>query len=159
MNPAGPAWCAKFQTSTSLDDLIEPFRGNCERFIAEIKSAGGKVDISATYRPSERAYLMHYAGLIVWSKQDPALIPPMEGVDIQWDLGTPEATHAAAGAMVTAYGIKYPAALASRHTQRLAIDCTISGFHLTGQALWDMGKSFGVIKLVSDPPHWSRDGH
>ena len=25
--------------------------------------------------------------------------------------------------------------------------------------LIQVGKTFGVIKLVSDPPHWSDDGH
>ena len=30
---------------------------------------------------------------------------------------------------------------------------------LANPALIEAGKSFGVIKLVSDPPHWSDDGH
>jgi hypothetical protein len=26
-------------------------------------------------------------------------------------------------------------------------------------SLQQVGQSYGVIKLVSDPPHWSTDGH
>ncbi len=83
----------------------------------------------------------------------------MAGVDIQWDLGTPELSIAAAEAMVRGYGIAYPAALVSQHTRRLAIDMSIVGHPLSGQALWDLGKTYGIIKLVSDGPHWSNNGH
>jgi hypothetical protein len=81
--------------------------------------------------------------------------------------------------MMAGYQIKFPAALESRHTQRRAIDMTI-GWNGTlnirdfnGQAhaiasgpqngsnsqLIAVGATFGVIKLVTDPPHWSDDGH
>jgi hypothetical protein len=103
----------------------------------------------------------------------------MKGVDIDWvhidaagkiDLA---ASRAAARAMMQAYVIRYPAALRSRHTERRAIDMTITGFKdktvkdasghdvsLAGAAdLHGLGKTYGVIKLKSDPPHWSDDGH
>lgn len=102
---------------------------------------------------------MHYCCMIAQGKQDPACIAPMPGVDIDWGCVSPEVSKAACEAMMQGYGIVFPAALQSRHTQRLAIDMTITGFHLSGQDLWDYGKSFGVVKLVSDPPHWSSDGH
>lgn len=80
---------------------------------------------------------------------------------------------------MAAYQIAFPAALTSRHTQRRAIDMTISWkgtlkiTDFNGQAhaistgprngsnpqLIMVGKTFGVVKLVSDPPHWSDDGH
>jgi len=81
--------------------------------------------------------------------------------------------------MMAGYQIQFPAALESRHTQRRAIDMTI-GWQGTlnirdfnGQThaisssprngsnpdLIKVGATFGVIKLASDPPHWSDDGH
>jgi len=129
---------------------------------------------------------MHYAAMI-GKGQDPAAIPPMTGVDIDWvhrdahgnvDVA---ATRRAAEAMAAGYEIVYPAALVSRHTQRLAIDMDIawlsdvlrvaagdgttvdisalpkSGAH--NLAMHQLGKTYGVIKLLSDPPHWSSDGH
>ena len=108
----------------------------------------------------------------------------MTGVDIAWlhkTNGKPDvpASRAAAAAMQRKYAIKYPAALVSRHTQRRAIDMTISWtgtlsvrdfngkLHRIASAprngsnaeLIAVGKTFGVIKLVTDPPHWSDDGH
>ena len=104
----------------------------------------------------------------------------MTGVDIDWSHGGDVAdARAAAAAMKHGYDIQYPAALVSRHTQRRAIDMTISWtgtitvHDFNGQArtitlpprsgsnqvLVDVGRSFGVIKLLTDPPHWSDDGH
>jgi D-alanyl-D-alanine dipeptidase len=157
--PAGALWCGRYPTSTSISDLVEPFRGNVLEFISALEAQGARVTVSATYRPVERAYLMHYACMIAQGQMPPDAVPPMEGVDIQWDLGDPMATRTAASDMTKGYGIVYPAALVSRHTQRRAVDMMITSFHLTGQALWDMGRGFGIIKLVSDAPHWSDDGH
>lgn len=156
--PAGAAWCRQFPESTSVSDLIEPFRGSVLEFVSALEAQGARVTVASTYRPVERAYLMHYCGLVA-HEMPPEEVPPMAGVDIQWDLGSPMATRTAAADMVRGYGIVYAAALVSRHTQRRAIDMAITGFHLQGLQLWDMGRSFGVIKLVSDAPHWSDDGH
>lgn len=156
MIPAGPEWCKQFQASTSLDDLAEPFQSNCRAFIAALEEQGCKVTISATWRPAERAYLMHWCCMIADAKHDPETVPPMAGVDIDWNLGSPAATIAACRAMKNGYGIVYPAALVSRHTQRLAIDMTITP--MPANAV-DMGAGFGVVKLATDPPHWSNDGH
>ena len=157
--PPGKDWCSKFPTSTSISDLIEPFRSNVLEFISELESKGAKILISTTYRPPERAYLMHYCCMIAQSKQAPDCITPMEGVDINWDCNNPTLTISLCKDMMSGYGIEYPAALISRHTQRRAIDMTISGFNLSKQDLWGMGKGFGVIKLTTDDPHWSDDGH
>jgi hypothetical protein len=166
--PAGPQWCSQFPTSTLLDDLVQPFQNNCRAFIAALKAQGANVEISATYRPVERAALMHWCCMIAPANgeagMDPDAVPLIAGVDIEWNLGNPADSIAAARAMRERYGIVYPAALVSRHTQRLAIDMTITGDDIPqGQALYDWGAKFGVIKLplsvLNDPPHWSSDGH
>lgn len=173
---SGPEWCSEFPTSTSVDDLADPFRRCVVRFLNALRDAGAETQVSATYRPPERAYLMHYAAMIGHG-QDPAAIPAMARVDIDWShAGDIEAARSAAAAMAKGYGIVYPAALVSRHTQRLAIDMDVSWKNVihvidgqgivvpidnyTGRTvLHGIGKSYGVIKLLSDPPHWSSDGH
>jgi hypothetical protein len=111
---------------------------------------------------------------MIASGQDPALVPPMTGVNIDWTQGGDRAAaRAAAREMMAGYNIAYPAALVSRHTQRRAIDITIrwKGTIIVKDArgvehacvnehdLWPIGASYGVHKLPSDPPHWSEDGH
>ncbi|NMV39582.1 hypothetical protein HGR00_16830 [Ralstonia insidiosa] len=81
--------------------------------------------------------------------------------------------------MVAAYGIVFRPALSSRHTEGLAIDMTIRWSDMLritdaagtvvaiensprnggNSALHTVGASYGVKKLLSDPPHWSEDGH
>ena len=178
--PSGPLWCARFPGSTSPDDLLPAFRSRVQAFISAMQRGGATVSIGATYRPPERAYLMHWCCILANSGQDPDAVQPMAGVDIDWSHGGDiNAARAAARAMMTGYDIQFPAALVSRHTQRRAIDMTIgwSGTitvnDFDGQArtvsmpprsgsnsvLVDVGRSFGVIKLLTDPPHWSDDGH
>ena len=112
-------------------------------------------------------------------------MPARAGVDIQWvhpaagGVTTAQASKAAAERMVAAYGIVFRPALSSRHTEGRAIDMTIGwngdleiaksdGTMITvtsaprngdNTSLQRVGESYGVIKLVSDPPHWSTDGH
>ena len=158
--PPGPQWVALFPTSTSLDDLVSPFRENCKAFIAALQEQGATVTISATLRPPERCYLMHWSWKIAKEGQNPATVPPLDGVDIDWTCsGGTLASVSACSQMVAKYGIVYEPALASLHSEGLAIDMTILNPPVQGQALWDMGKSFGVIKLISDPVHWSQTGH
>jgi hypothetical protein len=109
----------------------------------------------------------------------------MSGVDIDWVItdkaGKPDlaASKKAAKEMVDAYDIAYEPALKSRHTEGLAIDMDISwsgdltivtadGDPTTiktsprdggNKELQAVGAGYGVIKLKSDPPHWSSDGH
>ena len=183
---SGAAWVAKFPTSKSVTDLTDPFKADVTSFLAALKAAGASVTIDATLRPSQRAYLMHWSFRIGKEGYDPAKVPAMTGVDIEWVHRTVagkvdlQASKTAANAMVTGYGIVYRPALKSRHTEAKAIDMTISwstaeltitppkGAAVTIKTkphdggntdLHKVGKSFGVIKLVSDPPHWSSDGH
>jgi hypothetical protein len=176
---SGAAWVAKFPTSRSLSDLTPTFSTAVTSFIAAITAAGGSVTISATYRPPERAYLMHYAWAIAKDGTAPGSVPAMTGVDIDWahldasGKSDQKAALKAAADMVSGYGMAHSAVLVSRHTQKRAIDMTISG--VVGKSINDasgkataikslkdlnaVGKSYGVVKLVSDPPHWSDDGH
>lgn len=181
---SGADWVKQFPTSISVDDLASPFKENVSAFLTALQDAGATVKISATYRPPERAYLMHYAYRIAREGLDPRNVPARNGVDIDWvhrdadgkvDLA---ASRNAAEDMVNAYDIVYRPALYSQHTQRLAIDMTIgwtdtlvirnkqgksvrvTGSPRTGQnaKLVEVGRTYGVRKLVSDPPHWSSDG-
>ena len=181
---SGADWVNQFPTSRDPNDLVSPFRENCKLFIDAMLNAGVLLEINATFRPRERAYLMHYAYRIANDDLNPTQVPKFDGVDIQWVHRKPNgsvdrvASKEAAEAMVEAYGIAFRPALNSNHSLGLAIDMTISwtGTLLikdaagdevkissepkTGRnsALIKVGKSFDVIKLVSDPPHWSSDG-
>jgi hypothetical protein len=177
---SGPQWCARFPTGVSPTDLLPDFRDRVLAFISAMQRGGATVHIGATYRPPERAYLMHWCCKIADSGQDPGAVPPMPGVEIDWSHdGNASDARAAAAAMKKGYAIQFPAALTSRHTQRRAIDMTISWVGAltvhdfngqerkitmpprsgSNQVLVDVGRSFGVIKLMTDPPHWSDDGH
>lgn len=184
---SGPIWCTRFPGSKSVDDLDPAFRPKAVAFISALTAARARCPIEATLRPAPRAYLMHFACLIagyrdgagIFHQMNPVDVPPMQGVDIDWthggDLG---AARAAAVAMKQGYNIAFPAALVSRHTQGRALDMTIgwdgtlSIRDFNGQMhsidgprdgsnplLQAVGKSYGVVKLPSDPPHWSDDGH
>ena len=176
---------AKFPTSVSVDDLVSPFRENVEKFIQALKNAGASVTISATYRPVERAFLMHYAYSIAKDNLSPAKVPANPAIAIDWVHRTKNgridytASRQAAQDMVDGYDISFRPALASNHTLHLAIDMTLgwtgtltivngagksvaitsapqSGLNAD---LITVGASYKVLKLISDPPHWSEDGH
>lgn len=181
---SGKDWVNKFPTSKSVADLDPTFGANVSKFLAALAAAGASVAINATYRPRERAYLMHYAFRIARQGLSPLEVPALAGVEIEWAHKSASgkldltASRNAAEEMVDAYGIAFKPALRSQHTQRLAIDMTISwagdlkiadakgklvtvGSPRTGQnsTLVNVGATYKVIKLISDPPHWSADGH
>lgn len=173
---SGRQWASRFPTSKKVEDLAPAFRQNVTRFIHAIESAGGQVAISATRRPAQRAYLMHYAWDVAKGLIQPDKVPPYRGpgapVNINWDHGSTAKSRQAAQAMVDAYRIIYRPATTSRHIDGTAIDMKISNYKgktmRNGQGksvridsdkdLHALGASFGVKKLVSDPPHWSADG-
>jgi hypothetical protein len=170
---SGAQWVDRFPTSTSLDTLAEPFRTNAQRFVDALLAAGATVRVSATLRPPERAYLMHYATRVASGKLSTGKVPARAGVDINWVHATNAESVSAAAAMVAGYGIVFPPALDSNHSRGTAIDMTISGVigktmtsgsgaaaNISSQSDLEMvGASFGVLKLPTDPPHWSHDGH
>ncbi len=181
MEASGAQWAKRFPGSNKLEDLEPVFQPKAAAFIEALKDAGASVSIAATLRPKQRAYLMHWCCKVAGYKDkggnfiqvQPSLVPAMPGVDIDWTHGgNVAAARAAAKAMVAAYKIAYPAALASRHTEGRAIDMTIMwkgeiSVRTKGgvlkpckkqEDLWPVGASYGVINLPSDPPHWSSDG-
>ena len=183
---SGPEWLSNFPTSKSVDDLAEPFRTKAKSFIAAVEAAGATVDVNATLRPAERAYLMHWSFCIAREDFDPARVPAMPGVNIDWAHRDAKgnmslnACKLAAEQMVQGYEIAFKPVLVSRHTEGLAIDMDIAWTRAalvvvdghgrkirisagtkdgSNPKLQDVGKSYGVIKLATDPPHWSSDGH
>jgi len=183
---SGPDWVKLFPTSVSTHDLIPSFRKSVEGFLDALRQAGTSVRINATYRPPERAYLMHYAYRIAREGLDPVTIRSFWGLPIRWlhldSEGDPDlpASVQAAEKMVRAYGIAYAPAMYSTHTEGRAIDMTITwdgDLHIlnaTGQlvnitseprngadnsVLHTVGASYKVIKMVGDAPHWSDDGY
>jgi hypothetical protein len=181
---SGPSWVTPPDRNTS--SLTPTFQTACDEFISAIRNAGGDVDIAATYRTKERAYLMHYAWDISKNNIDPESVPSMKGVNIEWvhrdangqkDL---DQSKSMAAQMVKMYAMAAQAKLDTRHTERRAIDMTISW---TGDLVIEnkdktivtitsepksgmnsdliaVGETYGVIKanFKGDPPHWSDDG-
>jgi hypothetical protein len=103
---SGPDWTKQFPTSRSIDDLIPQFADKRRRFIAAMEKAGAQIKISATKRPPERAYLMHFAWCIVNQGFDPRAVVPHKSVDIDWWHGDLETSVKAARAMVESYGLQ-----------------------------------------------------
>jgi hypothetical protein len=183
--PSGVVWVGRFPTSKSTTTLIDGFRQKCDAFLAALDNAGATVDINATRRPPERAYLMHWSFVINAGEVEPEDVPPHAGVDIEWvhqkTNGSPDlpASRAAAAAMVHGYSIAHRPALTSLHIFGKAIDMsigwdgvlkikqrngtkkTIGSLPRSGlnHDLWAVGATYGVLKLPSDAPHWSSTGH
>jgi hypothetical protein len=181
---SGSQWVTRFLGSNSTNDLWPTFKTAVDSFIEALNEAGASVHISATYRPPERAYLMHWSWIIAHGA-NASTATPMNGVHINWVHPTAAASRIAAQAMVDGYGIhnlQVPPALNTRHTAKSAIDMNIlwSGTlkikNYSGQEviittlprtgmnvqLKAVGATYGVIKFVggnADKPHWSTDGH
>ncbi|MBW4490949.1 MAG: peptidoglycan-binding protein [Trichocoleus desertorum ATA4-8-CV12] len=175
---SGPHWVKFFLATNSIEDLASPFRQRAQAFEKALRVAGAKLDITNTLRPPERAYLMHFAAKISRSQIRPQDVTAMLGVDIDWVHYTNAGSVQAAQQMIDAYGIgTNPVALRSLHTQGLAIDWFINwegtlqirdssgqlvniGAPRNGEnpTLMKVGASYGVYKLLGDPPHWSVNG-
>ena len=140
MPVSGKEWVKEFPTSDSVDDLEPDFRDKVKAFIAALTDAKAKISISATLRPRQRAYLMHYCWTINKKIDDPASVPafkPTSGeheIDIQWlhkkPDGAPDvaASRTAAAEMVAAYGmtrLKVAPALGSNHIFGKALDMSV----------------------------------
>jgi hypothetical protein len=180
---SGAAWWhanqAKFPNSRSIADLAPPFREKVQAFVDALKAAGASIDVASTLRNKKRAYLMHFSWKVAKDLVAANLVPGEDGVEILWDHGDPAKSRAAAQEMVALFGIKVQPSLASLHISGLAIDMDIDwpgtisiktatgetvavgppGDGATNKALHTVGASYGVLKLLSDPPHWSSTGH
>lgn len=131
---SGVEWTTRYPGSSSLNDLRFPFRGYVEAFTAAMRSAKARVTIAATFRPTQRAYLMHWSWRIANMKADAQRIPPMAGVEIRWDHTdtsgrySSAASIAAAKAMVIGFQmqrLRVSPSLNSRHTAGFGLDMTI----------------------------------
>ncbi len=177
---SGAHWVRFFPASSSLDDLASPFRQRAQAFAKALKDAGAEVVVANTYRPPERAYMMHYSVRLNNRDLAPSDVPGLAGIDIDWVHYNDAISYQAARDMVQAFDIgSNPAALRSRHTQALAVDWAITwkdsikikdanGKLITlttprngdeNEQMWDIGAGYGVYKLEYDPPHWSADGY
>jgi hypothetical protein len=179
---SGKAWWsanqARYPNSDSLDLLDPVFQPKAKAFITALKAAGASVQVSATRRNATRAWLMHFCCLIAKNPASAASVVKSPDCDIIWDHRNTGATQRGAQEMVACFNIAFPAALKSRHIEGKAVDMTIGwagsltikdgrgrmiaiGAPRDGSnaALQAVGASYGVVKLASDPPHWSSDGH
>ncbi len=169
---------AKYPNSAAVADLIQPFRDNVTAFLKALKDAGATVAISSTRRNATRAHLMHYSWCVAKGSVAPGKVPILPGLAIVWDHGDLAKSRAAAQQMVALFQVAFEPSLTSRHIEGRAIDMTIGWTGTlklkdkqgkpreiaaprsgdTNPDLHKVGASYGLIKLLSDPPHWSDDG-
>lgn len=144
-NLSGAAWADRFPTSVALGDLQDGFENNVRAFIASMQAGNINVNVLATLRPRQRAYMMHYSFRLGNDNPDddiaPGAIPPFipaageAPLPICWEhrsypdgLVDLAASRAAARELMQAFRIlpnlAVPPALNSRHTEGLAIDMT-----------------------------------
>lgn len=180
---SGAAWWhanqARYANSDKVADLVPEFAAKVQRFIDAMRAGGAQVRVSSTRRNKIRAYLMHFSWRIANGDVAASAVPAEPGCEIVWDHGNDQASRQAAREMRDLFNIAYRPSLNSRHIEGKAIDMTINW---TGELrmrdgqgqlvdvppprsgdinarLHQVGASYGVIKLVSDKPHWSTDGH
>lgn len=172
------------KNSTSLADLETSFQNKVTKFKQALEAAGATVGIDATRRSKKRAYLFHWCWKLSQGKCKAKDIPAMIGVDIDWDHGIEDASISAAKEMATGFGLAMPPrstnppALTSNHITGEAVDMAIiwSGKITVAKkdgakvevtfmpnvnanlVLHEVGRSYGVIKLKTDAPHWSYNG-
>ena len=175
---------AHAKNSTSLDDLVDPFKTNAKAFITALDDAGATVSVSTTRRSDQRAYLFHWCWMIGLGKAKASEATTMLGVDIEWDHGDAEKSKQAAKEMIDGFGLAIPPSSTNapspvtNHSSGKAIDMNITwtgtikikkkdGTEASVLFMWDVNKntklhgvgaSYGLVKLTTDAPHWSLDG-
>jgi hypothetical protein len=128
-----------FPGSKDIGTLAQPFQNHVRAFVAAMKAAGIHVGIATTFRPVQRAYMMHWTWLISKENFSAEDVPPFsqdgeEPVDVCWVIrdsnGIPDQKESreAADAAFKAFEIdpenKVPPALLTRHATGQAIDMT-----------------------------------
>ena len=180
---SGAAWWhanqANYPNSNALTELASPFRERTTAFVDALKAAGAKVTVSATRRNRTRAHLMHYSWRVSRGEIAPKDVPSVPGLSIRWDHGDLAKSKKGAKEMVDLFAIAFKPSLTSLHIEGRAVDMTIGwtgtiqvkdktgktraiGAPQSGNTnteLHKVGATYGVIKLLSDPPHWSDNGH
>jgi len=170
---SGPALCNEFPVSRSLLTLTEPFRSNAVAFVEALRAAGAVVTIGMTRIPLERAYLMYWSWRIAVGTADPARVPMMSGIEIDWThSGNAEAAHTSAILMKHQFRLKSAPPLRSHHTEGRAFHMKIQfGWALSvmdrekqhwpvacQSDLFPVGARYGVLKQRDIPCRWSDDG-
>jgi hypothetical protein len=182
-NLSGAAWWhanqMRYANSDKIADLTPDFATKVQKFIDAMRAGGAQVRLSSTRRNKVRAYLMHYSWRLAAGDVAASAVPPEPGCTIVWDHGNEQKSRDAAREMRDLFNIAYRPSLNSRHIEGKAIDMTISwsGDLAMRDAqgnliavppprsgdinakLHQVGAGYGVIKLLSDKPHWSTDGH
>jgi hypothetical protein len=181
-NLSGADWWhanqAKFPNSELVSALEAPFAAKVASFIAALKAGGASVTVSATRRNKVRAYLMNGSWVVSKGMTLAAKMKTEPGCSIVWDHGDESTSRAAAKEMLDLFDIVFQPSLTSRHIVGLAVDMTISWAGTikvkdgkgkdvslpppakpTNPTLLALGASYGVLKLATDPPHWSDNGH
>lgn len=168
----------RFADSTDVSELASGFSENARAFISALRKAGATVQVEATRRNKDRAYVMHYAWQIATGALEPREVPFDEEIGIIWDHGDLIASRDAAQELVDAFDIEAAPPLESSHLDGQAINMTIdwgrairvrdakgAGKLLDrprsaarNAQLHDVGRSYGVRKLQSDVRHWSMTG-
>lgn len=179
---SGASWWranqGKYPNSARVADLTSRFREKVTAFLDALEDAGARVTVTSTRRDPRRAQLMSASWRIARGELDADQAPSILGVPIAWQHSTPSRSRAAAQEMVDLFDIAYEPALGSLHIEGRAIDMTIDwagtlrirdragARHAIGaprsgsdnRDLHRVGASYGVLKLLSDPPHWSETG-
>lgn len=181
---SGAQWARRFSGSNDTKGLSGNFRHAVDDFIYAMTEAGIEVTIDATYRPIQRSYLMHWSWRIVNDGQDPAKVPAMAGVEIEWDHQTASRSVLAAKEMVDAFSmrrLRTRPALRSQHNWGMAIDMSLTWRGMVSikdangtmvqikssprsgmnRQLIRIGATYGVKKYAGggrDVPHWSNNG-
>lgn len=179
---SGAAWWhanqAQFGNSHKTADLVPGFREDVEAFIAAMRAGGANIQISSTRRNKVRAYLMHFSWRIAKGEISAGAVPAEPGCQIIWDHGNAAKSRTAAQEMKDLFNIAFKPSLTSNHIAGKAIDMTISWNGtlnmVDGQGravavpppspgslnakLHQVGATYRVLKLLSDPPHWSTNG-
>ena len=170
----------KYQNRRGLEYLTGSFRENATRFVSALRKAGATISIGSTLRHKTRAHLMHYSWQLSKGNVRAKDVPSLQGLSIEWDHGDESVSRKAAGKMKQLFNMAYYASLTSNHIRGHAVDMTITwkgnltvkipGRHeaeviRTGprngsgnRQLHQLGREFGVKKLVKDAPHWSHNG-
>lgn len=182
--PSGASWVDRFPISDDPHHLDSEIRSLWTPFQSVMETAGADVEILATQKPPERAYLMYWAWRIAKEDYDPQQVPDMEGVNIRWWHGDLQASRNAAWQMVHGYDIgdhKEPPPRVSPYTEGQVIATRITwqgdltlfrgdptrelviteGPHdATNEALIELAEiHFGLVHLLtvedSDEVHWT----
>lgn len=147
---SGPHWAAAFPDSRRLADLEPEFRRRALKFLKALRDAGATLNVRATRRPAQQAYLRHWAWAIAMGGQDPRGVPPIRGADIEWWHGDIPTSRRAAQELLEALQIGSFAVAPALCTG------ATRGLVLTFRAVWTGSLSIqqaqGDTRQVGSPP-------